>query len=188
MPWSHPKLARFQPTNRPRRTHGYEAKIRAAQLQIERGVLPLEGLVCVVDEDNASERRNLPAVVNAHATERCPIVCGIAVRSIEAWTLGARTALAQVLGITPEKVLKTCPSGPVEDLYEGNADRSRRPKWVLQRLASELGRRSDSLEWREEIAQHTDPDELRAVCPTGFAPFANALHAAFGPPFPSTTE
>ncbi|WAS96898.1 hypothetical protein [Nannocystis punicea] len=188
MPWSHPRLARFQPKNRPRRTLGYEAKIRAAQLQIEHGIHLVDGLVCVVDEDNDRDRRGLPAAAHAHTSERCPIVCGVAVRSIEAWTLGARRAIAEALGTTPDMVARTCPSGPVEDLYENTGDRSRRPKHILQRLAEELGRMTDSLELREEIARHTDPDELCVACPAGFAPFAAALRAAFGPCPPVSTS
>ncbi|MCY1008192.1 hypothetical protein OV079_22055 [Nannocystis pusilla] len=182
MPWSHPRLSRFQPKNRAQRTRGYEAKVRAAMLQIERGVLRVDGLVCVVDEDNDPERRNLPDVLHVHASERCPIAAGVAVRSIEAWTLGARTALAQALRTKVDMVEKTCPSSSVEELYEGAGDRSRRPKHILQRLADELARMKDSLELREEIASLTDPDELCKACPIGFAPFAVAVRAAFGPP------
>lgn len=179
--WSHPKLTRFRPKNRPQRTHGYEAKVRAAQLQIERGAIAVDGLVCVVDEDNDPERHRLPDAVHAHATESCPIAFGVAVRSIEAWTLGARTALARVLGASPEALRRACPSEHVEKLYEGTGDPTRRPKTVLSRLASELGRTKDSLEWREEIAACTDPAELSAACPAGFAPFAAALRQAFSP-------
>lgn len=181
MPWSHPRLSRFRPKNRARRTHGYEAKVRAALLQIDRGVIRVDGLVCVVDEDNDRERRSLPDAAHALASETCPIAAGVAIRSIEAWTLGARKAVLQALGTTLDMVVKTCPPGPVEEFYEGAGDRSRRPKHVLQRLAHELGRVQDSLELREEIASQTDPDELCRSCPDGFKPFADALRAAFGP-------
>jgi hypothetical protein len=184
MRWSHPRLARFQPKNRAQRTRGYEAKVRAALLQIDRGVLPVDGLVCVVDEDNDPDRRGLPDSIHVHASERCPIAAGVAIRSIEAWTLGARTALAQVLGAKKNLIEKTCSSGHIEEFYESAADPSRRPKHILQRLAEELGHVKDSLELREEIASLTDPDELCEACPLGFAPFAAALRAAFGP-FPA---
>ena len=38
MHWAHPRLARF-PVGRSTRTRGYEAKLRAARLHVERGTL-----------------------------------------------------------------------------------------------------------------------------------------------------
>jgi len=179
MHWAHPKLARFSPDRM--KTRGYEAKLRAAHLQVKRGVLPVEGIVCVVDEDKKPGRRQLPGEALELTTERCPIACGVAVRSIEAWTLGARQALADVLGIKAQELRRACPSGPIEELYEGSDKQERRPKALMEALARRFGHRRDSLELREEVAERTDIAELSAACPEGFAPFTGALRAAFGP-------
>lgn len=184
MHWAHPKLARF-PAARPAemtRTRGYEAKLRAARLHVERGTLALEGIVGVVDEDNDPERRQLPGEAHELTTERCPIVCGVAVRSIEAWTLGAREALAEVLGTTVQELRRACPAIPVEELYEGSGKQERQSKVLLNDLAKRFGRGRDSLELREEVAASTDVVELAKACPAGFAPFAATLRGTFGPP------
>lgn len=169
--WAHPRLARFTPT---RKTSGYEAKIRAAKLQIERRQFDLEGLVCVVDEDNDETRRDLPAAAHALASATCPIACGVAVRSIEAWTLGARKPLAEVLGISIDKLPKT----PPEAFYASSQKPELRSKDVLKGLAERRG--GDARSLREEVAERTDPDDLCRTCPAGFAPFAAALRATFG--------
>ncbi|MBA3550460.1 MAG: hypothetical protein H0T76_28630 [Nannocystis sp.] len=181
MHWAHPRLARFS-VGRPTKTHGYPEKFRAAQLQVEYGRLPVEGIVCVVDEDKKPERLQLPGNAQELTTKRCPIVCGVAVQSIEAWTLGALTALADVLGITIQKLRRACPAAPVEDLYEGSGKEGRQPKPLLNELAERFAHRRDSLELREEVAARTDIAELVTMCPTGFAPFAAALRRCFGPP------
>jgi hypothetical protein len=165
-------LSRFSPTGK----RGYPAKIKAAQLLAERR-WSLDGAVCVVDQDNEPSRHQLRAVQGSKA---CPVACGVAVRSIEAWTLGAPTALAEVLGTSPEKVRQLCPSARVEELYEGSGKPELRPKQLLRKLVTELGRRDDSLELREAVAKCTNPDELCRTCSQGFAPFVADLRAAFG--------
>jgi hypothetical protein len=165
-------LSRFSPTGK----RGYAAKIKAAQLLAERR-WSLDGSVCVVDEDNDPSRHQLSGV---QGSKECPVVFGVAVRSIEAWTLGAPTALAGVLGTSPEKVRHVCPSARVEELYEGSGKPELRSKQLLRKLAMDLGRRDDSLELREEVAKCTDPDELCRTCSQGFAPFAAALREVFG--------
>ena len=156
---------------------GYPAKIKAAHLLAERK-FKLDGVVCVVDEDNDPGRRELLAMTQC--AQPCPLVCGVAVRSIEAWTLGAPTALAAVLGTTREKLRSKCPSVPVEQLYDGSGKQELRSKRLLGELARELGRSNDSLELREEVARQTDPAELCRGCAEGFAPFAASLREAFG--------
>ena len=66
------------------RTRGYAAKLGAARLHVEHGTIAVEGIVCAVDEDRKPERRELPGPAHALATERCPIVGGVAICSIEA--------------------------------------------------------------------------------------------------------
>lgn len=184
MHWAHPKLARFPVKRHSAATHGYPAKIRAAQLQVEYRTIEVEGIVCVVDEDRRPERHEVPGQAHAIATERCPIVGGVAIRSIEAWTLGAVNALAEVLGTAAQEIRRLCPPGQVEALYEGSGKKERQPKELLMKLARDFGHRRDSLELREEVAARTDIAELMRNCPEGFAPFARALRVAFGPAMP----
>ena len=109
------------------------------------------------------------------------IACGVAVRSIEAWTLGARQALAEVLGTTVQELRRACPSIAPEELYEGSGKQEHRPKALLDALANRFGHRGDSLELREQVAAQADIAELVMNCPEGFAPFVAALRTAFGP-------
>jgi hypothetical protein len=178
MNWAHPRLVRFV-VGRAGKTKGYPAKLRAAQLQIERGMLAVDGIVGVVDEDNDPGRRDLPEVGRGLATEQCPIVCGVAVRSIEAWTIGATKALAEVLGVGVDDLRRACPSVHVEELYDSSGKPELRSKTLLQKLAG-LGKTSDSLQLREDVAQRTDPTGLCEACPSGFAPFAERLRTTFG--------
>ncbi len=160
---------------------GYAAKVRAAQLLAERR-LGLQGVVCVIDEDNDPSRREFPAQAQAHGNDGCPTVGGVAVRSIEAWTLGTPTALAEVLGTSRDKLRGACPTVAVEELYEGSGKQELRPKLLLDRLARRFANTDDSLELREQVADAADPQELCGTCPGGFAPFAAALRTAFGAP------
>ena len=169
--WS--RLTRLSPTKK-----GYLHKLRAAQLIAQRRY-GLDGVVAVVDEDNDPDRRTLPDAANQHAVG-APAVCGVAVRSIEAWTLGAVTALAAELRTTAAR-LRSHYVAPVEDLYEGSQKQHLRSKQLLNNLAENLAHRSDSLELRETVAATTDIDELCRSCPEGFARFAADLRACFGP-------
>lgn len=86
-----------------------------------------------------------------------------------------------MLGTTAQEVRRACPSGQVETLYEGSGKQDRQPKALLDDLARRFAHRPDSLELREEVAECTDIGELATSCPEGFAPFAAALRAGFGP-------
>ncbi len=160
----------------PSAKRGYSGKLRAALLLAERKY-GLGGVVAVVDEDHDAKRRELAGVTDAGS--QCPVVCGVAVRSIEAWTLGSPTALAEVLGTTREQLRSAYPTVPVEQLYEGSGKEELRPKRLLRSLSQKFARREDSLELREEVARLADVDELYKTCPDGFAPFAVNLRKTF---------
>lgn len=168
--WS--EVTRLSPTKK-----GYEHKLRAAQLLAVRH--GLDAVVAVVDEDNDPTRHELIDTARTHAIG-APAIMGVAVRSIEAWTLGAPTALASALGTTPAQLKSAGPTCPIEQLYDGSGKPELRSKPLLDRLAKTFAHRSDSLELREDVAASTDIAELCKHCPTGFAPFADALRAHFG--------
>jgi hypothetical protein len=106
--------------------------------------------------------------------------CGVAVESIEAWTLGAPEAIAAVLGEEPATIRVHYKPHHAESFYQHSGKPEHRPKDLLGSLA-QLGYRKPDAEFREEVALHTDVDALAAVCPRGFKPFAERLRAAFGP-------
>lgn len=155
---------------------GYLHKLRAAQLLGRRH--GLDAVVAVVDEDNDPDRRALTEAAK-HDTPGVPAVLGVAVRSIEAWTLGAMTALAAELGTTATRLRARYPA-PVEHLYEGSNKEELRPKLLLRKLAEDTAHRGDSLELREKVAERSDIDELCRHCPDGFARFAADLRACLG--------
>jgi hypothetical protein len=163
----------------PKRGHVVSRKLRAAAIVAE---LKYEcaALVAVIDRDNDDERsaalrEGCEAVAHAGGTA----VGGVAVNSIEAWTLGAPTALASVLGTTPGRLAKEYPPGRVERLYENSDDAAKRPKALLMRLARDIAGRADGIQLRRDVASATDLAELERHCPDGFAPFAAALRAGF---------
>ena len=137
----------------------------------------VDTVVAVVDEDNDPSRRDLIDAARAEASG-VPAVMGVAVRSIEAWTLGAVTALAAELRTTATR-LRSKYAAPVEQLYEGSQKPELRSKQLLKALADELAHRPDCLELREAVAAATDIDELCHHCPAGFARFVADLRAHF---------
>jgi hypothetical protein len=110
----------------------------------------------------------------AGAGEDFSCVPGIACRTIEAWAMGDRHAVAALLGPS-ETVTLPGGKGP-EDLWGSPRDpHSNHPKVVLGRI---LGREAtrDDLSW---IAEQADLKTVRASCPLSFEPFAAELEKAF---------
>jgi len=162
---------------------GYEAKaMRAVLLSARR--FGCGGTVCVVDEDTAPPNclkelkagcdRGMQVIGQKHRT-----ACGLAIKSIEAWTLGARQALAVELGVHLETVRELYPPKHVEELAEKSEKAEYKPKALLKRIA-QLKHRTASTEFRETVAERTDIEELKASCPKGFTPFVSELLASFG--------
>jgi hypothetical protein len=162
---------------------GLAAKVAAAVLLSARR-FGCGGTVCVHDQDRDTTRlaelqegseRGLKTVASH------PVVCGVAVESIEAWTLGAPTAIAQTLKIDLKKVHAVYAASHAESFFEKSGKPEQRPKALLQRVA-EAGNRNDGADFRAEVAECTDHAELERHCPKGFKPFADALRNAFPPP------
>ncbi len=108
-----------------------------------------------------------------------PTVWGLAIESVEAWTLGAPEKIAEELGVEVELVRQQYPRGvDVESLCENSGKPDHRPKQLLARIAR-LKNKTDSTEFRAAVAERTDVTRLARARPLGFAPFANRLREAF---------
>jgi hypothetical protein len=161
---------------------GFAAKVAAAMLLSQ--AHGCSGTICVLDCDGCPERldelqegkeRGAAALGGTH-----PTACGIAVESIEAWTLGDRQAIAQELAVSEPDVSGLYPRGKkVEELRESSKQENYRPKALLKRIA-QLGHREDSTAFRQAIAERTDIARLEHFCPRGFEPFAEEVRREFG--------
>ena len=171
-------LSRFTP----RRRSDLAAKVAAAIL-VSSSRFGCEGTVCVADSDRHPERiaelregraRGLNAINKPHR-----VVCGLAVESIESWTLGAQDALSGVIGVPLADIQNEYQAHDAESFYQNSDKESQKPKDLLQRLA-ELGGMVDCQTLREDIASQTNVEALMRACPRGFGPFAKELIAEFG--------
>jgi hypothetical protein len=171
-------LTRLNPSAK----RGLDAKVAAAILLSGRKY-DCAGTICVHDRDGdearlpamqAGRERGLPLVDPSH---RC--VCAVAVESIEAWTLGAPTALIAHLDVTEAELRKVYHLNQIEKFKETSEKREKQPKAILQQVA-ELANQADGTAFRVCVAERTDDAELRRHCPLGFVPFADELIAAFG--------
>jgi Domain of unknown function (DUF4276) len=164
------------------RSTGYAAKVAAAKLMATRRFY-CAAVVCVADRDGARHADRLDQMKNGRdeSAVACPVACGLAVESIEAWTLGAPEALAAELGVPVSRVQALYPRAPVEALKETSEKDDHRPKHCLDRIAA-LGSRSADAVLRAEVAARTDIAALERACPEGFAPFAAELRSVLGGP------
>lgn len=156
-------------------SRGLTSKLKAAVLLAQR-TYRCAAIVAVVDRDHDDSRvADLHAACQSAHHDALPVVGGVAVNSIEAWTLGAPTALATVLGTTVDKLTRHYQPARVERLYQNSDDAAKRPKDLLDHLAQTHAHRAADLSFRREVAALTDPVELARHCPEGFAPFAASL-------------
>lgn len=171
------ELSRFDPSARKK---GYQAKVAAAILVSQRKY-HLDGTICVADRDRDADRlaamqagreRGLALVSAPHA-----VVCAVAVESIEAWTLGARSALSSELRLSARQLGEMLPSD-VESLTEQSGKPEKQPKRLLAELAAQASLH-DCADLRARIAEKTDVNELSGACRQGFAPFAAELRKTF---------
>jgi hypothetical protein len=167
------ELHRFHPNARKR---GYPAKVAAAGLLAERK-FDCEGCIFVADRDREKNRQaRLEEAVQSAPKWKSTfwIVVGIAVESVEAWTLGAPIAIAQVLGVEEKNIRELYPTSHVESLYDNSGKEEHWPKKLLQTIAA-LNDEVDCLEFRTRIAEATQIADLEKACPNGFAPFARVI-------------
>jgi hypothetical protein len=169
--------------DRERRGSGLAKKVEAAILLSQR--FECAGTICVSDRDGKEGRLEQLAqgkvAGQSLLNQPHPVACGLAVESIEAWTLGDPRAIADVLGLEPAEVEAKCRTGKhLEELKETSGKPDHRPKSLLQTLA-QLKHRDDGEEFRREVAQRADIGRLESACPKGFAPFAAEIRREFGP-------
>jgi hypothetical protein len=173
------EIRRFNPAAKKR---GFEAKVPAAVLIATRK-FGCSGTVAVTDRDHDDDRFAALEEGAVRARELFPqhaIAVGLAVESVEAWTLGVPDKIAEELDVKVALVRKEYPAGVhVESMSERSGKEDHRPKRLLERIA-QLKYRDDSTDFRQAVAQRTEVTELERVCCQGFAPFAAQLRAAFG--------
>ena len=167
---------------------GLSKKVQYAIVQARRH--DCAGTICVHDQDGdearlvAMEKGRQAEIAKRDDGHRA--VCALAVESIEAWLLGAPSAIAAVLQIdlnSIQKKTKEYSPSRVEELKETSEDQKKRPKKMLASIAK-LKHRTANTEFREEVAGEIDANclgELGKNCARGFKPFAEKLRAAFGP-------
>ena len=172
------EISRFNPSVK----RGYFSKLAgAALLAVKR--FDCRATVEVVDRDRETGRQ-AEMQDGADRAERlfpgCPAIWGLAIESVEAWTLGVPDKIAEELCVDVTLVQNEYPPGVgVESLSERSGKLERRRKQLLERLA-QLKHRTDSTEFREAVARRTDVATLARTCPQGFAPFADRIRMALG--------
>jgi hypothetical protein len=156
---------------------GWAAKVRSSIVLAVKN--QCDGIVCVADQDRDADRLTSMNNGASAAGSDQKIVCGVAIESVEAWVLGAPTAIASVLDVAIGDVQKHYRLKDVEDFYQNSDKPEKRPKDLLDRIAG-VKNRTAGTSFREEVAQRADVSELERNCPQGFKPFAGKLRAAFG--------
>jgi hypothetical protein len=141
------EIRRFNPDAQKR---GFAAKVPAAVLVAERR-LGCSGTVLVADRDGDANRGSDLAAAVERARRlfgQQAIAWGLAVESVEAWTLAARESIAEELGVAVAAVRQLYPRGvPIEAMSERSGKEDHRPKRLLECIA-QLRHRSDSTEFR----------------------------------------
>ncbi|MCI0637664.1 MAG: hypothetical protein L0Y72_28745 [Gemmataceae bacterium] len=168
------ELRRFNPAAKKR---GYPAKVAAAVLVAQRR-FGCPATILVTDRDGDMCRSAQLKDGTERAQQLFPqhrIVWGVAIESVEAWTLGVPDCIAAELDVEVDAVRRCYPAGvAVEALFERSGKEDHRPKRLLERVAN-LKHRSDSTEFRQAVAERTDTSALEMACPEGFVPFAHQL-------------
>lgn len=165
------------------RKPGLDRKVKGAALIATRR-LGLDAVVCVHDRDGEKHAYRLDDMQRAAAeVTAAPVACGLAVESIEAWTLGACEALAAELGLGEAEVRRHYDPARAESLLPNSEKAEKRSKGLLERVTSAAHREPD-LALREAVAERTDVDLLSRRCPEGFGKFLEELQKKLRPPPP----
>lgn len=149
--------------------------VAATELAIRHGCV---ATIAVVDQDRDRKRleslREGQSKIQNHRT-----AVGMAIESIEAWTLGAPLAIAQKLNISTNDLTKFYSPTHVESYYENSGKQELRPKGILQRITESVHLQDDAV-FRADVAELTDLNELEMNCPQGFGPFAADVRRVIG--------
>jgi hypothetical protein len=167
---------------------GYRSKAKSAVI-LSVVKFKCDGTVCVADGDTAppdcleqirqGQREGLEKLEKLG--RRHAAACGVACQSVDAWTLGARKALADELGTTEEVLRRYYPPKHVEELFNQSGKEEHRPKAILDKIATAHGRSADTA-FRTAVAERTEIEDLEKECPKGFKPFAEDVRRAFAAP------
>ncbi len=175
-------LARNQSLQPVAQKHGYSAKYVAGALLAVKS-FGCKATVAVADRDGETQPR--PTWRTAPSW---PSNCSRSIRRFGGWQStrskrgrwACRTRLPRNWVWMSHSCKMSIPRGvDVESLSERSGKRERHPKQLLERIA-QLKHRNDSTEFREAVAERTDPAGLAQACAQGFAPFAERLRRAFG--------
>jgi len=159
---------------------GFKHKLKAAALIAKHN--GCEGLIAVVDQDNDHARLSELQAGKQESIDSSEnnfkIAVGVAVKSIEAWTLGDEVALARALGSNVSAVRQVVAQSEVEKYHENSGKTENRPKGKLNKLC-QASCREDCLEFRLEVAEATCVTRLGVSCPQGFEPFKREVESVF---------
>ncbi len=162
------------------RKPGLDRKVKGAALIASRS-MGCAALVCVHDRDGGRNAHRLDDMVRgADEVKTLPVVCGLAVESIEAWTLGAYHALAAELEVDVARLRKHYDPAQAETFLPHSAKVEKQSKGLLERVATE-GHRAPDLALREAVAERTDVGALAERCPEGFETFRKQLEKRLAP-------
>lgn len=151
-----------------KRRRGFDARTEIA-IVLSAEKYGLAGTVCVADQDRDESRlaameegqaRGLKLVRRPHSA-----ACGVAVESIEAWTLGAPQAMASVLDTDEQIVQSHYRLRDVETFYQPSGKPELRPKDIINRILA-VKHETDSAGFRAAVADRTDIEALKHACPT----------------------
>jgi hypothetical protein len=165
------------------RKSGYRTKVKRAVL-LSALAFKCDGTICVADADTAPEdcREQMQQGL-AEGLEKVGsgyvAAYGMAFQSVDAWTLGACSAVAEELGVEVGALRPYYPSKPIEELSNQSGKEEHQPKTILERICSSCGRFADTA-FRTAVAERTEIGELEKECPRGFKPFTTEVRRAFG--------
>ncbi|HEU4411485.1 MAG TPA: hypothetical protein VFS43_39940 [Polyangiaceae bacterium] len=163
------------------RKPGLDRKVKGAALLAKR-TMKLDALVCVHDRDGERNAYRFADLTRGAAeVTALPVACGLAVESIEAWTLGACEALAEELGLDPASLRKHYDAARTETFLPNSGKSEKQPKAILERVTAEA-HRDAGVALREAVAERTDVETLAKRCPEGFGAFREELRKKLGPP------
>ena len=165
-----------------RSKRGLEHKLVAAkELAVRHGCM---GTIAVADRDGPQGATRVDELQRGRSRSHSngssvhPIAVGMAVESIEAWTLGDARAVAKVLDIAVTELRQHYREADTEKFHEQSGKAELRPKGILARVA-DIKHRKPDVEFRVEVANQTDLATLERNCPNGFAPFAADVRQNF---------
>ncbi len=120
-----------------------------------------DAVIIVIDEDGKTDRRTAVAELHNSQVATIPRALGLAIRMFDAWMLADEQALTTALDHSVSR--------------QKNPETIKQPKDVLQALLEESPCEMSRPDAYLQIVRHCDLDRLTERCPSGFAPFRQAV-------------